>query len=299
MKKPESMAQKKTSRHTVKNAIKESEVPVPPKGLDKNLGVWNNRLLLATPSTGNVRMEWVMHRYGQIIPTNWSHVEMIEWINPYVPVQYLLPDAENLIAKQVVEGNYEWLLSIEEDNLLPQDAFIKINEYIQKAEVPIVSGLYFTKSHPAEPILYRGRGNGCFRDFKIGDKVWVDGVPFGFTLIHGSIIKAMWEESSEYVVNGQKTRRVFNMPDASFGNPEEGYSRVTGTTDLQWCTRIMKEKFFEKAGWPEYQKMKYPFLVDTTIMVGHIDRQGRQYPLGGIPPEFIRTEKKKTKNTKK
>jgi len=43
--------------------------------------------------------------------------------------------------------------------------------------------------------LYRGRGNGSFRDFKVGDKVWCDGVPFGCTLIHGSIIKALWNES--------------------------------------------------------------------------------------------------------
>ena len=256
-----------------------------PDGVEKNHGVWNNRLIVATPSTGSVRMEWVLSRYGQIIPTNWSHVEMIEWINPYVPIQYLLPDAENLIAKKVVEGNFEWLLSIEEDNLLPADTFLKINEYIRKGDVPIVSGLYWTKSHPAEPILYRGRGNGAFTDFKVGEKVWVDGIPFGFTLIHGSIIKAMWDESPEYTVNGIATRRVFNTPDRSWMGPE-GQSNVTGTTDLQWCTRIMKEDFFKKAGWPAFQKKQYPFLVDTNILIGHIDKQGRQFPLGGIPPEF-------------
>jgi hypothetical protein len=258
-------------------------------GLDKNNGEWHNRILIATPSTGTVRMEWVLARYGQIIPTNWSHVELIQWINSYVPIQYLLPDAENLIAKTVVEGDFEWLLSIEEDNILPPDAFVKINNYMKDGTVPIVSGLYFTKSQPPEPILYRGRGNGAYQDWKIGDKVWVDGIPFGFTLIHGSIIRAMWNEAPEYVVNGQTTRRVFDLPDRNFGSIDEGgYGSVRGTTDLNWCTQIMKGGFFEKAGWPEYQKKEFPFLVDTSIVVGHVDKQGRNYPLGGIPQRYLK-----------
>lgn len=271
-----------------KEKIIEKEVIKAPKGLDKNKADWHNRILLATPSTGVVRMEWVLHRYGQIIPTNWSHVELLQWMSSYAPVEYLLPDAENLIAKACVEGNYEWMISLEEDNLIPEDAFVRMNQYMQKADVPIVSGLYFTKSEPAEPVLYRGRGSGAYRDFKMGDKVWVDGIPFGFTLIHGSIIKALWNESPEYTVNGQVTRRVFEMPDRSGGNAVDGFVRLSGTTDLQWCTRLMKDDIFKKAGWPEYQKMEFPFLVDTNIFIGHIDRQGRTYPLGGIPKEFIK-----------
>jgi len=258
----------------------------------KNHGNWVNRILVAVPTTGLVRVEWMMARYGQIIPTNWSQVEMIQWLNTYAPLEYQLPDAENLIAKTVIEGNYEWLLSIEQDNVIPQDAFLRLNEYMIEGKVPIISGLYYIKSHPTEPILYRGRGNGSFRDFKIGDKVWCDGIPFGFTLIHSSIIKALWDESEEYMVGNDKTRKVFALPD--FNNVNNGYdnnrtgkeggvSFVRGTTDLNFCKRIMRDKIFEKAGWPKYQKMKYPFLVDTNILVQHIDSNGRMYPLGGVP----------------
>lgn len=253
----------------------------------KNEGPWKNRLLIATPSAGNVRMEWVTARYGQVIPTNWSHAEILQWVNGFIPIQYLIPDAENLCAKVFVEGDYEWFLSIEDDNILPPDAFIRINEYMQKGDVPIVSGLYFTKSNPPEPIMYKGRGNGPFHDWKLGDKVWTDGIPFGFTLIHGSIIRAAWNESPEYVVNGEKTRRVFALEDSSSYNSLTGrFERFCGTTDLAWCTRIMRDKLFEKAGWPEYQKMEFPFLVDTNIVVGHIDKIGRVYPLGGIPARY-------------
>jgi hypothetical protein len=253
---------------------------------------WTNRILIAVPTTGIVRIEWVMAKYGQIIPTNWSQVEMVQWMNTYAPLEYQLPDAENLIAKAVVEGDFEWFLSIEQDNLIPPDTFIRLNEYMIENKVPIVSGLYYTKSHPPEPILYRGRGNGSFRDFKLGDKVWCDGIPFGLTLIHGSIIKAIWNESEEYMVGNEVTRKVFSLPNFNVGNfgfdntdenvkPRFAYTR--GTTDLNFCKRIQRDDIFTKAGWPQYAKKKYPFLVDTNIFVMHIDERGRQYPLGGVP----------------
>lgn len=261
--------------------------------LDKNGGAWRNRILVATPCTGLVRMEWVMARYGQIIPTNWSQVDVVQWMSSYAPMQYLLPDAENLIAKAVIEGDFEWFLSVEEDNVIPRDAFVRLNEYMTKGDIPIVSGLYFTKSFPPEPILYRGRGVGSFRDFKMGDKVWVDGIPFGFTLIHGSIIKALWDESEEYTVNGQVTRRVFDVAAKHFGDPDSGaFATTRGTSDLAWCTRLMKEKIFDKAGWPEFQKKKNPFLVDTNLFVKHIDQNGRQYPFPTVPPQYLPEVKK-------
>lgn len=253
--------------------------------LDKNPGNWTNRILIAVPTTGLVRMEWVMAKYGQIIPTNWSHVEMQQWLNTYVPLEYQLPDAENLIAKQVVEGGYEWFLSLEQDNVIPPDTFIKLNQYMIEGKVPIVSGLYYTKSQPAEPILYRGRGNGAFTDFKLGDKIWCDGIPFGLTLIHGSIIRALWNESEEYEVAGQITRRVFDLPNLNEGDAatDARFSSLRGTTDLNFCKRLMRDNIFVKAGWPLYQKKKYPYLVDTNIFVQHIDNNGRMYPLGGVP----------------
>ena len=276
--------------------------------LNKNTGSWTNRILIAIPTTGLVRVEWMMAKYSQVIPTNWSNVEMTQWLNTYVPLEYQLPDAENLIAKQVVEGNYEWFLSLEQDNVIPPDTYIKLKQYMVEKKVPIVSGVYFTKSQPAEPILYRGRGNGSFQDFKMGDKVWADGIPFGLTLIHGSIIRAIWNESEEYMVGNEVTRKVFDLPDFSSGNLGFGnlepddvkgrFSSVRGTTDLNFCKRIMRDDIFKKAGWGAYQKKKYPFLVDTSIFVQHIDETGRMYPLGGVPRKYAPASNRKPKEIK-
>lgn len=255
--------------------------------LAQNKDKWHNRLLIGTPTTGTVRMEWVNGRYGQTIPTNWSHVDVQQFMQPYLPIGYQVADAENLIAKHVVEHDFDWLLMYEHDNIPPPDAFIRLNEYMIKKEVPVVAGVYFTKSIPPEPLIYREKGMGYFADWKLGDKVWCTGVPFGFTLIHGSIIKALWRESTEYLCSGSVTRRVFNTPNASFVDwATGGFFANSGTSDLEWCARLIREGIFEKAGWPEIQKKKNPFLVDTGIFVKHIDPLGVMYPVT-LPQPFL------------
>lgn len=249
--------------------------------------LWQKRVLIFTPTLGNVRMEWVQARYSQIIPTNWSFVEMQQFINPYIPMGYQLADAQNLMAKMVVEEGYEWVIYIEDDNVLPPDGFLRMNEYMNEATIPVICGLYFLKSPYTEPLLYRGRGTSHFRDWQINDRVWVDGIPFGFRLEHGSLIRAAWKESEEYEVAGVKTRRVFSQPRAMWFDEEKGGTVATGgTTDLEWCSRLMKDGLFEKAGWPKFQKMKNPFLVDTRIFVKHIDRTGTMWPLA-VPKRYI------------
>src|SRR5512139_622098 len=107
-------------------------------------------------------------------------LQVLEAIDSFAPVGYQVADAQNIIIKAAIENNVEWLLFIEDDTCPPPDAFVRINDYMKKAEVPVVSGLYYTKGMPPEPILYRGRGNSYYDDWKMGDKVWVDGIPTGF-----------------------------------------------------------------------------------------------------------------------
>lgn len=257
--------------------------------IDKNDGAWMNRILIGTPVTGLVRYEWVLGRYGQIIPTNWSFAQAAQPVYNYAPMRYMVPDAQNLIVKTCIEQDFEFCLFHEHDNVLPQDCFVRLNAYMRSCDVPIVSALYFTRSEPPEPLIYRGRGNSFYDQWKVGDKVWCDGVPTGTLLVHNSILKALWERSPEYMVNGQKTRKVFDCPENIYDDPSKitPYQVEAGTSDLTFCSRIIKEKIFDAAGWPEYQKMRYPFLVDTNIFVPHIEQDGRQFPLGGIPKQFL------------
>lgn len=238
-----------------------------------------NRLLIGTATTGLVRIEWVAARYGAIIPCNWSNVQMTHYMDTYIPLRYQVDDAQNLIVREAIEKDFEWLLLLEHDVIIPQDAFVRLNEYMSGEKVPVVSGLYYSRSVPSEPLVYRGRGNGAYTKWKFGDKVWVDGVPTGMLLIHCAILREMWKESPEYAAGNQITRRVFETPRKLWVSPDSGeFHATTGTSDLNWCDRVMRDGYFEKAGWKKYQKKKYPFLLDTNIFCRHVDMDGRQYP---------------------
>lgn len=259
--------------------------------LNENPALWVNRVLIGTPMTGLVRSEWVVGRYGQTIPTNWSHIEVMQWMSSYIPLRYQVADAENVIAKAVVEGNFEWLLFIESDNVLPPGTFQKINRYMIKADVPVVGALYFTKGVDPEPMVYREPGKGYYADWKLGDKVWARGLPFGCTLIHGSIIRELWKDAEEYTVGNTKLRRVFKHPEDITLDPNSNdFYLSQGTTDLNFCNELIKKNIFARAGWPKYQKMKYPFLVDTTMFVKHIDNDGIQWPTN-LPKGFLEGKK--------
>lgn len=248
---------------------------------DSGSGGYTNRLLVATPTLGNVRIEWVTARYGQIVPTNWSMVQMLQYMNQYVAIRYQIADAQNMIVKEAIEKDFEWLLLIEDDTCPPPDAFVRFNEHMRANTAPVVSGLYYTKSEPSEPLLYRGRGNSFYDDWNLGDKVWVDGVPTGMLLIRVALLKEMWKDSPEYFTSQghQRTRRVFQFPEnVWFDEKTDTFNTLVGTSDLDWCTRVIEGDYLTKAGYPKIAKKKYPFLCDTAIFAKHITQEGRVYP---------------------
>ncbi len=245
----------------------------------KNQLPYSTRLGIGIPMTGVVRAEWMLARYGQIIPTNWSQLDIIQWMDTYAPMGFMVADARNMVVKSAIEKNIEWLLFIDHDVILPPDAFLRFNDYIREDKYPIVAGLYWTRSEPSEPLIYRGRGNSFFAKWKVGDKVMADGTHMGCTLINMKLIKAVYDESEEYMIGANKVRRVFKTPNEIFFDTETGSSHaMTGTEDLYFYDRLMKEGFYKKAGFPEFQKMKNPLLIDTGICCYHVDINGQRFP---------------------
>ena len=240
-----------------------------------------DRITIGIPMTGLLRSEWVLARYSQVIPCNWGNQEFFHWMNNCSPIGFAVAEARNVITEAFIKSGNDWLLFIDHDVILPPNAFIKINEYMNHGRYPVVCGLYFAKCHPPEPLIYRGRNNSHYRDFKIGDKVWVDGIPMGCTLIHRSLMKLMWDDAEEYIAGGNlKVRKVFDTPAGVYHDPQSGGSRTySGTEDLAWCNRVIAGDFLKKAGWPKIAKQKYPFLCDTSLFCRHITFDGQTYPL--------------------
>jgi len=204
-------------------------------------------------------------------------------LNDYHVYNLEVEDDNSYIAQGVIAHN---CFFIDHDVILPPDTYLKINEYMTKGDIPVVSGLYYCKGSHPEPLVFRGRGNGCFTDWKPGEKVWADGIPMGCTLIHASMLRVLYDASEVYTCNTLYgpvvVRRVFETPrEAKFDPEKMTYERRTGTEDLFWCDRMKNEKVFEKCGvekYKKFQKKKYPFLIDTSMFCKHIDENGKKYP---------------------
>jgi hypothetical protein len=257
---------------------------------------WNKpvkRIMIGIPMTGLLRSEWVMARYSQVIPCNWSQVEAIQWLDQYSPLDFSVADARNFIATAAVDQGFEWLFFLDHDTVLPPASFLKLNELMIKKEYPVWSGLYFTRSVPAEPLVYRGRGNGYFADWEMGDLVEVDGLPMGCTLISVKLLKVLYDESVEYMAGPYKVRQIFLTPSRVWFEPDaRSWFTSTGTEDLEWCTRVMRTGALKKAGWDEFADKEFPFVVDTSIFCRHIDMSGVQYPTRGEEQQFKKEVKK-------
>lgn len=257
---------------------------------------FTKRLLVGIPMTGLLRSEWHLAYLAQIIPCNWAHSIHAHPLNQYSPIKFLVADARNLVAQRAVLENFDWLFFLDHDVILPHFAFKMLNDYMRKAEVPVMGGLYFIKGVPSEPLLYRGRGNSYFDRWHLGDKVWCDGMGLGCHLIHVSILKIMYEESETYTIQpGMQARRIFDSP-SFHAEGDSGIIKCAGTEDLPWYERIMREDVFKKAGWPKYQRKKYPFLCDTRLFCKHIDFNGQQFPAHGEEKAFIKKKKNVSPN---
>ena len=239
------------------------------------------RLMVGIPSTGSVRMEWSLARNGQMIPTNWSSIDYVSWMNQVTPLGYNVADARNLIVHVAVSNDFRWLLFIDSDVILPADTFYKLNDYVRKGDIPIVFGLYTTKSHPPEPLVYRDVGDSYFRDFKLGDKFWVSGIGMGCTLINVDVLKLMSEDAPYYLANGQhRIKRVFDTPQVQWLDPETKTNhRWGGTEDIAWCTRVKEGEYLKRAGFPKVGRQKYQMYCDSSIFCGHIREDGVVFPL--------------------
>jgi hypothetical protein len=232
-----------------------------------------NRILIGTPTLGIIRAEWAQARFGQVIPCNWTAANFAVGYSTTIPMGYLVADAQNIIVDVAINQEFEWVFLLEDDVVLPVDAFLQLNEYMKKGDVPVVSGLYHLKNSPSEPLVFRGRGNSCYSKFKIGEKVWADGVPTGCLLVNCKVLKIMHQEAEEYQTgNGQKVKKVFETPAKVWMDPEtNSLNMQCGTSDLNWCDRVMKGDVLRRAGWKKISEQKWPFLVDTKIHCGHIE----------------------------
>jgi hypothetical protein len=267
----------------MKKARKLALSPVNPKRDDNRVDV-----LIGTATLGLVRIEWYNSMQGLVAPPNWAVVRS-------TPCGYTVPDAQNILVDTALRGKFRALLLIEDDTCPPPQALIEFDRWFWKMErkkaPPVVSGLYHIKGSAEvrqgkkggiellgpEPLAYRGSGTRAYRDWKLGDVIWVSGVPTGALLIHISILET-WSKEPDvetYTIAGypHPLKRIFQQPSQVWVDPKDGGVHcASGTSDLWWSSETIKRDILAKSGWPQYAKKEYPFCIDTALKFSHVDR---------------------------
>lgn len=164
-------------------------------------------------------------------------------------------EAYNRMIKMILENpelsKFKYILTLEDDNIQPMDAHIRLLESIEKYKVDAVSGLYFTKGELNMPMAY---GNPAIyemtnelefrpRDVRdaiaAGEFMPVNGIAMGCSLYRMSLFK---EIPGPWFVT---------VSDVTPEGPK------AYTQDLYFCERARRQG--------------KSFGVDMRVKVGHLD----------------------------
>lgn len=77
----------------------------------------------------------------------------------------LVATARNILAARALECNADWLLFISDDVIPPANVFDLLARHKKK----LVTGVYWTKSFPKQPYIWRDILRGPFTDWKYGE----------------------------------------------------------------------------------------------------------------------------------
>lgn len=200
----------------------------------------NLSTIIICPTRGQIPAKVVQSWMGLIKPMNQAV------IGPMFAIGLEVGDAYNQMIQGIISNpgfdNYQYILTIEEDNIPPPDGLMKLYENIDKYDV--VGGCYFTKGPEGQPMIY-GDPNVVPKNFipqiPIPENIQpCNGMGMGFHLFKIDIFR--------------------KMPSPWFKTLQE-YNPQTGckvyTQDLY---------FFEQAAFKGYR-----FACDTRVKVGHLD----------------------------
>lgn len=209
-----------------------------------------NKVIIICPTRGQIHHRVYTTFQNLMKPMNGKV------IGPWFPSGHEVGIAYNEAIKQILAdpnlSKFDYVMTIEDDNLLPPDALIRLLESIEFGPFDAVSGIYFTKGEYNMPMAYGDpdhftrTGELEFRPRDIasaldkGQIMRVNGIAMGCALWRMNLyrqIAAPWYETvCEYI-------------------PDKGARAQT--QDLNFCEKAIR------AG--------KTFAVDMRVKVGHLD----------------------------
>lgn len=219
--------------------------------------------MVGIPTGGNPSAFFMQSVQGMSMPSNFS---MTQRLVPWREVG----EARNILVEEAINIGAEFLVFLDEDMVFPANLLQQLLYHLQtKPDWSVVSGLYATKSHPPEPLLYMDGGKGPHYGFKYGEIVGpVLFTGSGATMIRVSdIIDAfddcpVYDERNPWTGQPMKVRRRFYTGQEDVSTPE-GLQKIGWTEDAYFYTHM------KDAG--------RKCFVDTSLICGHWDKDTRTF----------------------
>lgn len=210
-------------------------------GLVKGVNV-----VVGIPSFGMLSTYFLQARISQQFPLVSSAVDKVVLNKP-------IAEARNEIVQYALDQGANYIFWLDDDVIPPPDAFLKM--YMSGKD--IVNGVYWSKSNPPMPLLFRNHLEGPYLDWHFGDFIEIDAAGNGLTLVKTDVYRKISETvggpwySTEYTSFKQATQSPSN-------NTEDLY--------FYWKAR--------KAG--------FQIWADTSIQAYHYEKNSQV--LYGPPP---------------
>ncbi len=191
---------------------------------------------------------------------------MIAPMNQKRPKFYAVGDEVGIAYNKLIEAillhpelsTYKYVMTLEDDNLPPRDAHLRLIQAIDIGPYAAVSGIYYTKGDITMPMAYgdpkefertgvldfRPRDIAAIERTGSGNILEVNGIGMGCALWRMDVFR---EFAAPWFVSLQKIV------------PEKGNAVASATQDLYFCERL------RRAG--------KRIAVDLRVKVGHLDIQ--------------------------
>jgi len=100
--------------------------------------------------------------------------------------------AKEKLVEQALAHNVQWLFFVDDDVLIPPDALMKmIQRWKQDDKYQIQNGVYWSKSEPPQPLIFKGSFEGSYWNWHVGDLIEADAAGAGCTFVSADVFKNM------------------------------------------------------------------------------------------------------------
>lgn len=122
-----------------------------------------------------------------------------------------ITSARNRIVQTALENNCKFLWFLDDDVVVPRQAVQALGYILSNGiddGVMVSTGIYCTKTHVPEPVIYKDGNPGAYWDWRVNDIFEIDGCGAGCMMINTEVFKSLeppyFRTSEEYKdINGE------------------------------------------------------------------------------------------------